>query len=138
MSAADNKKLLQHAFAETARGNGRPFVAAMADDVVWTLIGSTAWSKPFRGKKAVIQDLLVPLNAQFAADNTITAHRFVAEDDIVVVEARGHNTTKSGTPYRNTYCLVFRFDGGKVVEITEYADTALIDAVLEPPPSSRA
>ncbi len=138
MSAADNKTLLKHAFAETAKGNGRPFVDAMADDVVWTLIGTTAWSRPFRGRKSVVKDLLVPLNEQFAANNTVAAHRFVAEDDIVVVEARGHNTTKSGQPYRNTYCMVFRFDGGKVVEITEYADTALIDAVLAPPPASAA
>lgn len=133
MTAAQNKQLLQNVFAETAKGNGRPFVQALADEVSWTIIGSTAWSKTYRGKQAVIRELLGPLNAQLANGNRISAQRFIAEDDCVVVEARGHNVTKAGEPYQNSYCWVFRLVDGRVVELTEYADTALIDAVLQPP-----
>lgn len=134
MTAAQNKQLLQNVFAETAKGNGRPFVQALADEVSWTIIGSTAWSKTYRGKQAVLGELLGPLNAQLADGNRITAHRLIAEDDCVVVEARGHNLTKAGDPYQNSYCWIFRLVDGQVVELTEYADTALIDAVLQPPP----
>lgn len=133
MTAAQNKQLLQDVFAETAKGNGRPFVQALADEVSWTIIGSTAWSKTYRGKQAVLAELLGPLNAQLADGNRITAHRFIAEDDCVVVEARGHNRTKAGDPYQNSYCWIFRLVDGQVVELTEYADTALIDAVLQAP-----
>lgn len=134
MTAAQNKQLLQNVFAETAKGNGRPFVQALADEVSWTIIGSTAWSKTYRGKQAVLDELLGPLNAQLADGNRITAHRLIAEDDCVVVEARGHNLTKAGDPYQNSYCWIFRLVDGQVVELTEYADTALIDAVLQAPP----
>lgn len=133
MTAAQNKQLLQNIFAETAKGNGRPFVQALADEVSWTIIGSTAWSKTYRGKQAVLAELLGPLNAQLADGNRITAHRLIAEDDCVVVEARGHNVTKAGDPYQNSYCWIFRLVDGQVVELTEYADTALIDAVLQAP-----
>ena len=133
MTTEHNKQLLKDVFAETAKGNGRPFVAAMADDVTWTIIGSTQWSKTYRGKKVVLTELLGPLNMQLANGNTITAHRFVAEGDQVVVEGQGHNTTKSGKPYQNTYCWVFSFSGGQVVDIIEYTDTALIDSTLQPP-----
>jgi ketosteroid isomerase-like protein len=133
MTAAQNKQLLQNVFAETAKGNGRPFVQALADEVSWTIIGSTAWSKTYRGKQAVLDELLGPLNAQLADGNRITAHRLIAEDDCVVVEARGHNVTKAGDPYQNSYCWIFRLVDGQVVELTEYADTALIDAVLQAP-----
>ncbi|MFZ3206784.1 MAG: nuclear transport factor 2 family protein, partial [Pseudomonas sp.] len=136
MTAAQNKQLLQNVFAETAKGNGRPFVQALADNVSWTIIGSTAWSKTYRGKQAVLDELLGPLNAQLADGNRITAHRLIAEDDCVVVEARGHNLTKAGDPYQNSYCWIFRLVDGQVVELTEYADTALIDAVLQPPSRS--
>ena len=136
MTAVHNKQVLQEVFAETAKGNGRPFVAAMAEDVTWTIIGSTHWSKTYRGKKAVLTELLGPLNAQLANGNTITAHRFIAEDDQVVVEGRGHNTTKTGKPYQNTYCWVFRLSGGQVVDIVEYTDTALIESALQPPQAS--
>ena len=136
MTATHNKQVLQEVFAETAKGNGRPFVAAMAEDVTWTIIGSTQWSKTYRGKKAVLAELLGPLNAQLANGNTITAHRFIAEDDQVVVEGRGHNTTKTGKAYQNTYCWVFRLSGGQVVDIVEYTDTALIESALLPPQTS--
>jgi ketosteroid isomerase-like protein len=136
MTATHNKQVLQEVFAETAKGNGRPFVAAMAEDVTWTIIGSTQWSKTYHGKKAVLAELLGPLNAQLANGNTITAHRFIAEDDQVVVEARGHNTTKTGKAYQNSYCWVFRLSGGQVVDIVEYTDTALIESALQPPQAS--
>lgn len=138
MTSSQNKQFLQNVFAETAKGNGRPFVAALAEDVTWTIIGTTPWSRTYRGKKAVLTELLGPLNAQLANGNTITAHRFIAEDDQVVVEGRGHNTTKSGKPYQNTYCWVFRLSGGQVVELIEYTDTALIESALRPPQTTAA
>lgn len=42
-------------------------------------------------------------------------------------------TTMAGKPYRNTCCWVFRFGGGKVIELVEYADTALMESTLQPP-----
>lgn len=53
MSEADNRAFLQGVFAETAKGNGRPFIDALADDVRWTIIGQTAWSRTYEGKRAV-------------------------------------------------------------------------------------
>jgi ketosteroid isomerase-like protein len=57
-------------------------------------------------------------------------HRFIAEGDYVVVEARGSNTTKTGVPYNNAYCFVIWLSEGKLQEITEYMDTELVTAVL--------
>jgi ketosteroid isomerase-like protein len=61
------------------------------------------------------------------------AHRFIAEGDYVIVEARGDNVTKAGQRYDNEYCFVFRLSDGKISEVKEYSDTALIDAVLGDP-----
>jgi ketosteroid isomerase-like protein len=134
MSAANNKQSLQAAYTELAQGNGRPFVDLMADDFCWTIPGSTAWSRSYRGKQAVREELLKPLFAQFATRYTNQAVRFIAEDDLVVVECRGSVQTVRGQAYDNTYCNVCRFSAdGKLVELTEYMDTALIDAVLAPP-----
>ncbi len=132
MSAMENKQLLQRIFAELAQGNGTPFVESWAEDFRWTIIGTTSWSKTYQGKQAVMQDLMQPLFARFADRYTNTAHRFIAEDDYVVVECRGHVTTKTGKPYNNTYCYVIRLEDGKLRELTEYSDTALIEAALEP------
>src|SRR5262249_43034395 len=135
MGAIENKKLMQQIFAELEKGNGRPFTEAMADDFCWTITGTTPWSKSFRGKGAVLDDLMKPLFAQFAGRYTNRAERFIAEDDYVVVECRGNVTTKTGKPYNNTYCYVCRFADGKLRELTEYLDTQLVTDALTPPPA---
>jgi ketosteroid isomerase-like protein len=73
------------------------------------------------------------LRAQIVDRVKVTASRFIAEDDLVVVEGRGCNTTKTGKPYNNTYCWVYRLANGKVQELTEYMDTQLVATVLGDP-----
>lgn len=131
MSAAENKRLLQNVFAELSKGNGQPLIEMMADDFCWTITGTTAWSRTYNGKQAVLTELLQPLVAQFATQYTNTAHRFIAEDDFVVVECRGNVMTKKGKPYNNAYCYVCRLEDGKLKELTEYLDTELVTAVLD-------
>jgi uncharacterized protein len=133
MSAAQNKRLMQDIFAELAKGNGRPFVASLADDFCWTITGTTKWSRTYRGKQAVLDELLGPLFSRFADRYTNTALRIIAEDDQVVVECRGQVTTKAGVPYHNQYCWVCRIADGKLRELTEYLDTELVTAALGDP-----
>lgn len=133
MSAARNKQIMQELYAALAHGDGAPFAAAMAEDFTWIMTGETAWSRVYRGKDEVRRELLAPLYAKFAGAYTNTAQRFIAEDDLVVVECRGNVTTTKGEAYNNTYCLVFRLEGGKLKEMTEYLDTALVERVLGAP-----
>src|SRR5580658_8270625 len=98
---ASGKEVLEYAFRETAKGNGRPFVDMLADDVEWSIIGSTEWSETFRGKSSVIADLLGPLAEQFDGPNTVEATRFIAEGD-----------------YPNRYCWIFQMRDGKAVRVT--------------------
>jgi len=130
MSTTENKQLMQHIFSELAKGDGKPFVESLADDFCWTVTGTTEWSKTYQGKQAVLPELLQPLFSQFENQYTNTAQRFIAEDDYVVVECRGKVTTKAGLPYNNAYCWVCRIAEGKLQELTEYCDTALVIAAL--------
>ena len=133
MGTTENKQLLQSVFAELAKGNGRPFVEMMADDVAWTVPGSSPWARTYPGKRTVIDELLKPLNARFAAPYRATAQRILADGDCVVVESQGQATTKDGKAYNNRYCYVFRLAGGKVREIVEYMDTELVTRALGDP-----
>ena len=131
---SQNKRVIEHIYAELSRGNSRPFVDALADDVRWIMIGRTAWSGVYEGKEAVLKTLLAPLRAQFDGQYIARAERLIAEDDLVVAEVRGRVATKRGQRYDNTYCFIFRLADGKIREMTEYLDTALVDAALTPPP----
>jgi uncharacterized protein len=133
MGAAENKQLLQQAFSAVSKGDGQPFLNLLADDVRWTIIGTTAWSRTYDGKQSVLDDLLRPLSRQLHGRNIIAAHRFIAEDDLVVVEGKGRNSTVDGVRYHNEYCWVFRLTDGQVHELTEYSDTQLIAQALSAP-----
>jgi uncharacterized protein len=133
MTAADNKQLMKGIFDELARGNGQPFVDALAEGVSWTIMGDTAWSGTWEGAESVRRDLLGPLFHQFETTYRAEAVRVIAEGDLVVIESRGDVITKQGKPYRNSYCNVYRLAYGKVVEITEYCDTQLVTEALAPP-----
>jgi ketosteroid isomerase-like protein len=88
MGAAENKKLMQEIFAVLAQGDSKRFVESM-DDGGWPVTGQTKWSKTYEGKQAVLTELFGVLRERMADRIRTTAHRFIAEDDLVVVEARG-------------------------------------------------
>lgn len=130
MSTLTNKELLGHVYAEASAGNAAPLIDALADDVAWTIIGSTPLSGTFRGKQEVLSGLLGPLRSRVTSSITFSVERLIAEDDHVVMVAKGHATSTSGRPYDNTYCIVARFAGGRIVEMTDYVDTELITSAL--------
>ena len=138
MDTVANKQLQQDIYAGISRGNLQPLLDSMADDIQWTIIGSTALSGTSRGKQEVIDKLLKPLRARLAdgppAKGAIVFQpdRFIAEGEYVVMQARGRATARSGKPYNNTYCIVCRIVDGKVKEMIDYVDTELITTALGP------
>jgi uncharacterized protein len=132
-TVATNKARMEHIFAEMAKGDGRAFLEVFAEDSHWTIIGSTGWSRTYQGKAAIMEELIAPLRRVLTSPIKTHARRFVAEGDIVVVEARGENRTRDGRPYENSYCYVFEFRDGQVAALTEYADTELFRSALGEP-----
>ena len=133
MDAVENKQVMQQVFADLAKGNADSLVASLADDVRWTITGTTPLSRTFTGKRTLVEGLLGPLQVRLKAPFTVRATRILADADCVVVEFRGEgNVTTDGKPYDNAYCLVARMLDGKIVEATEYLDTELIRTALLP------
>jgi len=130
MGAAENKKLIQEMFAELSKGNAQAFMNNMADDVQFTIMGTTKYSLTCNGKQELVSKVLGPLTAQLEGGLTITPDNFIAEGNFVAMQARGKSTTKSGKPYNNTYCQIFRIVNGKVQQVTEYLDTELVTAAF--------
>lgn len=113
-----------------AKGNARPLIEAMAEDFSWTVGGRTRWSRTYQGKQAVIGELFGGLRERVNTPMVTVAKRILADEDCVVVEAVGRNTTRDGREYNNEYCFVFRLREGKLVAVTEYLDTELVTSAL--------
>lgn len=138
MSTEENKRLMREVFEALGRGDSRPYLDALDDDFSFTITGHNPWSRTIKGKAAVREELYGPLFAQFADRYTAQLVNLIAEGDYVVVEHHGCVTTKKGQLYNNEYCLVCRLEGGKLKSMKEYADSLLVDRVLDPPPWANA
>jgi ketosteroid isomerase-like protein len=131
MSHSRNRELMQHVYEELSKRNSRPFVASLADDVNWRVIGTTSFSQIYRGKQQVLGDLIAKVMAALDGGIRVTVDRIIAGGDWVVIEGRGEARTKTGKQYNNTYCWVHGLDAeGLIREVTEYCDTELVRECL--------
>jgi uncharacterized protein len=125
MDAAENKKVVADMFAAWSRGQGG-FLDLLADDVHWTVIGSTAVSREYKSKKEFIEGAVKPLGEKIGGAIQPKLRDIIADGDRVVLQWDGTATGKNGTAYHQTYCWVMRIENGKVKEGTAYLDTELI------------
>jgi ketosteroid isomerase-like protein len=130
VSAAENKKMMQDIFAAVAGGDRSRLLDSLADDVTLRVTGQNSWSRTFQGKASLLRDMYGHLSTLLADGRRTMPLRMIADGDHVVVEARGDMMTKAGVRYDNEYCLIYRLQGGRITEITEYCDSALCEAVL--------
>lgn len=127
-----NRAIVTAVMDALATGDSQPFYEAFAEDVVWRPMTAGVWGEVHHGRKTARDRLFRPLREQYATTYTNTATRILAEGDVVVVEALGAVTLKSGKAYNNTYCFVITMKDGRMTEVREYLDSALAEAVLEP------
>jgi uncharacterized protein len=131
MDTAENKRLVADAFAAWEHGDYLPFFTIVADDVRWTVIGSTPISGTFEGKQAFLDGAVVPLHDRLAGPIQATILDVFGDDDQVILRWKGESKSKSGRPYHQTYCWVMRLADGVIVEVTAYLDTGLVADMFE-------
>ena len=107
--------------------SGLDVVEFLAEDAAWLIPGFGT----YRGKQDIYTKLLAPTDNLMASMGSSVITNIVAQGDYVVVESYAKDRmTKSGKPYNNTYCHVYKVVDGLVHHITEYADTALAKKVF--------
>jgi len=131
ISIAENKKILETFYDAGNRGDMETCFGLIADDVVWTNVGTTKFSGRYEGKQLVMEKLLGPLFGRLKRGITMNVHRLVAEGDHVVAQSSGTAETLDGRPYNNRYCWIVRVRDGLIAEVTEYSDTALISNTFD-------
>lgn len=125
-----NTTVVRQVFDEMNAGNPQAYFETMAEDVRYTIIGSTSFSGTYEGRTQVVERIIGPLMAKLDGFITITPRTIFGEGEMVCVQATGEARTRRGQPYNNTYCFVFRLRGEKIVEVTEYMDTDLVRTAL--------
>ncbi len=130
-TSKENKEIVQHIYEEVSKGNHQVFIDSVTDDFTFTLIGTTPFSGTYKGIQEMFEKSIGPVMSAIKTHPRLIIDKLIAEGDYVVVVDHGEGgLTKEGKDYNNTYCNVIRLRDGKIAEVTEYCDTALVNAVL--------
>lgn len=111
----NNKAMLEAANTAIAEGNYEGFLAYCADDTEWTFVGE----QTLKGKEAVRQWMAM----EYVEPPTNTVAHLIAEGDFVVAVGDITVKDKDGKAIRSAYCDVWRFHGGKIIELRAFVIT---------------
>jgi hypothetical protein len=131
VTAATPRERTLAIFASKAEtGSNEALLAALADDVQWTIAGSSRLSRTYRSKADLLTHALEPLGRRL--DGAVRSHveEVLEAGDTVVVRWRGEARTKWGEGYDNDYCWILTWSGDRIVRVVAYLDTLLLERVM--------
>ncbi|RZJ88396.1 MAG: nuclear transport factor 2 family protein [Chryseobacterium sp.] len=116
-----NKEVIRSGFAGWTAGTGN-FFDLLHDDMVWTITGSTPYSKTYKNKKQFIDEVIDPLNRRFSKKITPTVHAIYGDGDVVIAYWDGVATAKDGKGYKSSYAWFMQMQEGKIINVTAFLD----------------
>ena len=122
-----NQEIVQSWFDLIAKGKAQDAFALFSDDIVYDLKGTTPVSGKYRGLKSIVEDFFTPWRKQIDGELVLKVDELIGDGDRVVALARGNAKTIHGTRYDNDYAFVFGLKNGKITQVIEYLDTAMVE-----------
>ena len=128
LSAEDRVALVRAVYEGVAAGDPMPFVNLLHPDVTWHFPGTSWMGGDFHGAPAVLQ--LFADIARMTGGTFSPVPRHVVGDDEVVVSVVEATASFGGRTLATPVCVVWRFEGDKVVDGREHIfDVAGLDAL---------
>ena len=122
-----NPEIVQQWFNLIAAGDAAGAFALFAEDISYTLKGTTPISGTYIGMQSLVDDFFTPWRKQIVGDIVLTVDELIGDGDRIAVRARGKAKTIYDLPYDNDYVFIFGLGGGKITEVIEYCDTTLVE-----------
>lgn len=116
-----NKQIVREGFEKWANHSGS-FFDLLADNLQWTITGSTPLSKTYHSKKQFMDEVINPLNDRLAKLIVPKVTGIYADGDVVTVLWDGKATAKDGKLYNATYCWNMELKNGKIVKVIAFLD----------------
>jgi ketosteroid isomerase-like protein len=130
VASDDNKRVVREAFRPWEEGDSGPFFALIAEDVRWTVIGSTPVSGVYESKQALVEAAFGPLLERLAGTLSTRFVDLAAEGDKVFLRFESSGVAKTGLHYEQVYCFAMVMREQRVVEAVAYLDTELLAKVF--------
>ena len=109
----NNKKTVERYMEGFRRSDHAAILSCLTDDVVWEMPGAFH----LVGKEAFDKEIE---NEAFVGSPTLTIHRMVEEDDIVVAEGTVRAQRRDGGVLNAVFCDVFTMSNAKMRRLVSY------------------
>jgi ketosteroid isomerase-like protein len=133
----ETRAFVESLFTAVALDNfGASFAAALSDDLVWTVSGSSVIAGTYPSKAIYIEKVLTPLRAVLVTLPVPIVEHIFADGNWATVNWRSEGVYgKNGANYDMQYAWLMRTgvdDEGdrKIVEVTGFYDSIKVDAVF--------
>lgn len=129
--AEDNRaEVVKRMWTAWCAGDLETALAAMADDITWTIPGNRQVSGRHQGKHEM-RGLFAEVQAMFPGGLRVDFHKLHTTDDSVVAEMTIKGPAFNGRYYENAYCIVFEIAKDKVQAGRVYVDMAEVAKVFD-------
>ena len=124
---SETQKIVQQWFDHISAGEAEAAFALFADDIVYDLKGTTPVSGIYRGLDQLVNEFFVPWRKQIDGDLIVHVDEMIGDGERVVVLGHGEAMTVFKVPYNNDYAFVFTVKAGKITQVVEFLDTAMVE-----------
>ena len=118
-------------FASLESGKSDLFFAHVSDSVHWTVMGTHPLAGTYTGRQEFTDHTFRRLDRVLKDGVRLRVTGVLVSRTTAVVELEALSTANNGLPFHNQYCWICRFDGGKIVEVRAYLDSALVQKVID-------
>jgi ketosteroid isomerase-like protein len=125
-----NKAFISQAFAKWAAGGSTFFQDVLAEDVVWTIKGTSPAAGTYKGRAVFIEQAVAPFAARLSSFVKPRVNDIWADGNDVVVYWDGAAVAKDGKPYNNSFVWIFRMQDLRANEVIAFLDLTQYDDVI--------
>ncbi|MCG8670561.1 MAG: nuclear transport factor 2 family protein [Pseudomonadales bacterium] len=120
-----NLEIVKNAISAISQSDAEGLLSLFAEDMTFEMNGHTPFSRKLKGKEAFVA-LFAEVMEHLAAGIPLTINNLIDAGEWIICETTGHATMKTGEPYENNYCMLWRLRDGKIIQLKEYNDSQLI------------
>jgi ketosteroid isomerase-like protein len=125
-------------FRNLETSNENAFFTHVADNVDWIVEGTHPLAGHYHSKADFLANTFEKLAKVLPHGAQLHVEHALVSGEWAVVELHSLATAKNGLRFDNWYCWVCRFEGGKIVEVRAYLDSALVARLFQENPIAEA
>jgi ketosteroid isomerase-like protein len=104
----------------------------LADDLVWTVTGTSPIAGTYHGRDAYLTGVLKPLAERLESIPTLKVTRLLADGDWASLQLEGRGRGRRGENYDMDYCWMVQVRDAQIVRVIGFYDTTKVNALFAP------